>query len=136
MNIDQPSLLDQPPEPEPANPCPHCGRPMGDLVGTTGVPGRRATSQAAAQICRDTDLWEVLTALARLGPSTADRVARAVDKTPNQTATRLLELRGGGYARYATDAHGRQLHGTTSTGSRAMLQTITPAGEHALRVLR
>lgn len=67
-------------------------------------------------------------ALLSVGPLTADGVSKLVGKTPNQTATRLQELRSGGYVQYVRDEAGKKVRRETSTGSLAYVQELTEIG--------
>jgi hypothetical protein len=59
---------------------------------------------------------------------TADAVGTGVGLSPNQAATRLGELRAGGWVQYLSDDSGRRLERLTSRGNRALVQGVTLAG--------
>jgi hypothetical protein len=122
--IDQPNLFDQP------SVCPTCCRPLGDL-DAPGKVGRKhpETSYAAAGVRRGTQRHKVLLALVEHPDgATADTISKMVGVVSNQTATRLLELREGGYVTYKTDDFGEAEEQRTSKGHQARLQVLTPAG--------
>lgn len=122
--IDQPNLFDQP------TVCPTCCRPLGDL-DATGKVGRKhpETSYATAAVRRGTQRHKVLLALVEHPDgATADTISKMLEVPPNQIATRLLELREGGYITYKTNDFGEAEEQRTSRGHQARLQVLTPAG--------
>lgn len=130
--IDQPNLFDQP------SVCPTCCRPLGDL-DATGKVGRKhpETSYATAAVRRGTQRHKVLLALVEHPDgATADTVSIMLKYSPNQIATRLGELRQGGYVTYKTDDFGEAEEQRTSKGHQARLQVLTPAGLLALAAIK
>ncbi len=67
-------------------------------------------------------------AVAQFNETTADAVAAHLHRSPNQIATRLKELRDGGYVTYVVDDDGRRVRMPTRTGRGAYLQRLTDAG--------
>jgi hypothetical protein len=135
------------PSPRPGAPadCPHCGRPMGDIE-EGGQVGRAHpdTSRDAMRPSYGGDHFRVMSVLAAYREAPADTVAAVLVASPNQVATRLLELRRGGWVQYVKvplddprpqDLSGRA-KGRTRTGRYALLQRLTPAGSNLLADLR
>lgn len=134
-----------PPPVEGPGDCPHCGRPMGDIADG-GQVGRAHpdTSREAVRPSYEGDHYRVLAVLAAYQEAPADTVAAVLAASPNQVATRLLELRRGGWVQYVKpDPSGRRpvdragrAKGRTRTGRWALLQQLTPAGVELYRELR
>ena len=111
-----------------------------DRPGAVGR-GHPSTSRSAAYTPSNvvrfgTQRHQCLAALRDRGPSTAARVALAVNLSRNQTATRLGELREDGLVAYCRDDDGTYLTEQTSPNDEGIVQTITPAGLLALRAVR
>ena len=77
----------------------------------------------------------VLQAVARAGSATSDAVAQRLGLSPNQVATRLLELRTGGYLVRQRDDDGEYVTRPTSSGRRGIVHVLTPVGVRLLRDL-
>ena len=114
--------------PEPC--CPTCGRELGDLDATGPVGAEHPeTSRAVASLRFGSQRWRVLELLADHPEGlTADAVSSGVNLSPNQAATRLGELRAGGWVQYLSDDSGKRLERLTSRGNRALVQGVTVAG--------
>jgi len=115
----------------PAEPCcPTCGREMGDLDAPAPVGSSHPeTSRAVSTLRFGSQRWRVLELLAGHPEGlTADAVGTGVGLSPNQAATRLGELRAGGWVQYLSDDSGRRLERLTSRGNRALVQGVTLAG--------
>ena len=135
----QASLFDTPPVSAPGDTvwftpaapcCPTCGRDMGDLDAPAPVGADHPeTSRAVASLRFGSQRWRVLELLAGHPEGlTADAVSAEVGLSPNQAATRLGELRAGGWVQYLSDESGRRLERLTSRGNRALVQGVTVAG--------
>lgn len=75
---------------------------------------------------------KVLRALQYRGPLTARQVAESIDRTPNQAATRLLELHEDGFVTFAVDESGQVETRPTTNGNTGRVHRITPLGEAAI----
>lgn len=107
-----------------------------DLFTTPGKVGRDhpATATDAATRGRfrfGTQRHQVLAALTR-GDATAHTVAQRVGLTPNQCATRLLELREAGLVDFVRDDTGQVVTAPTTGGFRGQVQCITAEGRGVL----
>jgi len=101
-----------------------------------GMVGRRHPStskEAAARPKFKTQRYRVLSTLMVLGPSTCAEVAdRLPPLTRNQCATRLKELRGGGYVAYFFNEDGEIEERPTGPRTHGQVQVITPIGKAIL----
>jgi predicted ArsR family transcriptional regulator len=107
---------------------------MGDLdaPGPVGA-AHPETSRAVASLRFGSQRWRVLDVLADHSEGlTADAVGVSVGLSPNQAATRLGELRAGGWVQYLSDDTGSKVERLTSRGNRALVQGVTVAGLAAL----
>lgn len=116
--------------PPAASCCPTCGRSMGDLDGPAPVGAAHPeTSRAVATLKFGSQRWRVLKLLADHPEGlTADAVGIEVGLSANQAATRLGELRSGGWVQYLTDDMGGHIKRLTSRGNQALVQGVTVAG--------
>jgi biotin operon repressor len=87
------------------------------------MPGRR--SQAVA----------VLNLLCTIGPMNTGTVAQALSKSPNQVATRMLELREAGLAVRQVDDAGQPVVTSTPLGGSGIVHEATDAGRRYLTSL-
>lgn len=124
------TVLFAPPEPC----CPTCGRELGDLNAPAPVGAEHPeTSRAVASLRFGSQRWRVLDLLADHPEGlTADAVGAGLGLSPNQAATRLGELRAGGWVQYLSTEAGVRLERLTSRGNRALVQGVTVAGLSAL----
>lgn len=72
---------------------------------------------------------QVLLALSYRGPMTARQIAEVLDRSPNQTATRLLELHEDGFVTYVVNEFGAIQTRPTTNGNTGRVHKITPLGE-------
>jgi predicted ArsR family transcriptional regulator len=72
---------------------------------------------------------KVLVALSYRGPMTARQIAELLDRSPNQTATRLGELHEDGFVTYALDRFGNIATRETTNGNTGRVHKITALGE-------
>jgi hypothetical protein len=135
----QASLFDPPPAippgstvwlPPAEHSCPTCGREMGDLDAPAPVGSSHPeTSRAVASLKFGSQRWRVLELLADHPEGlTACAVGAGIGLSPNQAATRLGELRSGGWVQYLTDDVGAHLKRLTARGNQALVQGVTLAG--------
>jgi hypothetical protein len=147
----EPTLFPTDPPPPPDHECPMCGgtgrvddetfrRLIEDRPGAVGRKHPSTSREAAYEpnnvVRFGTERYKALTALRDLGPSNARRVAKAYGGIPNQTATRLGELRIDGFAARCRDDDGGYLVEETTTGNEGIVHTITAAGLAALRAVK
>jgi len=99
------------------------------VAGKVGA-GHPETSRraATARPGLDTQRYRVLEVLAARGPGTAKEVASVLGIAPNQIATRLLELREGGYVAYLLDDQGTIVERPTGPRDSGLVQAITALG--------
>lgn len=112
--------------------CPTCSRPLGDM-NAPGMVGRDhpETSKASAVPSRGSQRWKILELLCASGRATAFELSEEIDMSRNQIATRLLELRRGGYV--SKVSHDGVLFVRQTTGNHtAVVQEITEAGRQLL----
>lgn len=87
-------LMFPPAQPVPPRPAPTVAPEMGGKVGRDHPD----TSRRAATPPRfGSQRWKVLEALVELGPKTSAELAPTIERSRNQTATRVLELRELGF---------------------------------------
>lgn len=137
-----------PPPPSPPEPCPTCDGTgtvtrqqlldlLADRAGAVGnvhpATSRRAAYRATNVVRFGSQRWKVLAALRDLGPMTAAEVAPHLDRSRNQTATRLLELHDGGLVAYVRDDRNERVTRPTSQHDEGLVHVITPLGVAALR---
>lgn len=116
---------DTPPSPEV---CPCCKRPF---LTDTGKVARDATgtSRAAARMPgKRSQAVRLLRLLAEQGPSNVGSAAEVMGVSPNQLATRMLELREAGLAVRQTDSLGQRVVAPTPSGGSGEVHEVTPAG--------
>jgi len=124
-------------------PCPTCQgsglvtaeelrRRIEDRPGQVGRKHPETSRRAAKDPRFGTQKYRCLEVLSRGARNAAD-VARAVGVSPNQTATRLGELREDGFVTYSRDEEGTILEGPTGRGEHSgRVQEITDLGRTAL----
>lgn len=97
------------------------GQVRADSPGTSRTAG--STPRKGSQ------RHQVLRVLFDAGPLTAYAVSRRLDRSPNQTATRLGELHDDLFVRYFRDEEtGRILEAETTPGNTGMVHQITALG--------
>lgn len=114
--------------------CPTCGRPVGDMEAP-GKVGRKhpETSHTAATLPGfGTQRWRVLFALGDRHNATAAELADRCNLSRNQCATRLMELREGGYARYLYDDDGEPMRRATGLNTSGRVHIISALGRRVL----
>lgn len=112
---------------EESTPCPCCGH---------AGPATAEPSYEPFEVKNGSAHHRVLKALQRRS-LTAEEVALKVWLSPNETASRLLELRRAGYVEYRVDARTRRvMERLTSRDTPAKVQIITARGRDILAKLR
>ncbi|MBU9943716.1 MAG: hypothetical protein KTQ12_03600 [Dermatophilaceae bacterium] len=102
--------------------CPTCGHVGHPLTNPRTIP---------VLLHKGDGHHRVLKALKK--PRTADEVAAKLGASPNEVASRLLELRRAGLAEYVVDADtGKLLMRDTSRGAKARVQRMTGLGKARL----
>lgn len=105
---------------------------MEDRPGQVGAKDPSTSRRSAQSHPRyGTQRWKVLRALER-GPHTAHEIAEALGKSPNLIATRLGELREGGFVAYHRNEQGMRVERETTPGNTGLVQEITPLGRAVL----
>jgi hypothetical protein len=107
---------------------------LGDM-DAPGMVGRDYpdTSHSAAVTPKfNTQRYKVLEALRDRHRATAAMIAVDVGLSRNQTATRLLELRQGGYAMYVLDDQGNPIRNPTGPSTEGRVHELTHAGRNVL----
>lgn len=117
FDVDRPALLVDPTGPQ-ALPTGHDHPDTSRRAAEMAAP--RAGSQRALLLDLALEVGEV--------GMTAYEAAVTIDRSPNQTATRLQELRDQGWLEYATDEAGNRLERATTPGSSGLVQRLSAGG--------
>jgi hypothetical protein len=120
--------------------CPTCngsGKAPSDLLdrldrpGITGNAHPETSRKAGTTPRKGSQRLTVLEVLLRIGPMTARRMAHIIGYSPNQTATRLLELHQDEFVRYVYDDEGEPVTAETTLGNTGRVHKITALGKSA-----
>ena len=120
------------------------GPPLPDPTETIPLPsgaGHPDTSRKAAELAAPRAgsqragsqralLLDMAQELGEIG-MTAYQAAVTIDRSPNQTATRMQELREQGWLEYKLDEHGNRMERPTTPGPTGLIQVMTAAGMEA-----
>jgi len=146
-DMDQTSIFDSNPDPNPNHVCPTCSGTgqltngqYKDLIGNyPGAVGsnhpetsRRAASRPSNTLRFNTQRYKVLAVLSS-GHATAAEVAERVALSRNQTATRLGECRQTGLVEWMRDDTGNFVTRPTGPTDDGRVQRITALGIRALK---
>lgn len=104
-----------------------------DRPGATGSNHPTTSRKAGTTPRKGSQRLAVLEALTNHGPMTAHRIAGLVGRSPNQTATRLLELHEDGFVRHVYDADGQPATAETTPGNTGRVHRLTVLGESVYR---
>jgi hypothetical protein len=125
VSVEQPDLFSVADEPEF---CPCCQRPFLADVGKVGRRHPGTSRDAAKMPGKRSQAVRLLRLLASHGAMNAGQAASRLGKSPNQTATRMLELREAGLAARLLDADGNVVQAGTPMGGRGEVHTVIDAG--------
>lgn len=107
--------------------CPTCRRPFLSDEGQVGRHHPETSRDAARRPGKRSEGVRVLRWLRAYGPANAGVVAEALGRSPNQIATRLLELRRAGLAERLRGEDGEWVTALTPTGSSGIVHVVTEA---------
>jgi len=114
--------------------CTECGRPLGDLeaAGKVGTAHPHTSYKAAVAPRFATQRYRVLEVLRDFGQATTAAIADEMRMSRNQTATRVGELREGGYVTFVLDEDGKVACLPTGPSADGRVLQLTPAGLYVL----
>jgi len=108
--------------------CPCCRRPFLSDEGKVGRRHPGTAHDAAKMPGKRSQAVALLRLLATAGPMNVGTAASRMGKSPNQMATRMLELREAGLAERLADESGRPVQAPTPMGGQGEVHQTTPAG--------
>lgn len=108
--------------------CPCCKRPFLPDTGKV-ARGASGTSRDAARMPgKRSQAVRLLRVLAKTGSMNVGVAASLLEVSPNQLATRMMELREAGLARRMVDATGARVVAPTPSGGTGEVHEVTEAG--------
>lgn len=99
--------------------------------GITGNAHPETSRKAGTTPRKGSQRLAVLNALFLNGPMTAFKIAKIIERSPNQTAARLLELHEDGFVRHVHDDNGETVTAETTLGNTGRVHRITALGTSA-----
>lgn len=108
--------------------CPCCRRPFLSDTGKVARDASGTSRDAARMPGKRSQAVRLLRVLAKTGSMNVGVAASLMEVSPNQLATRMLELREAGLARRMVDAAGNRVVAPTPSGGTGEVHEVTEAG--------